>query len=107
MLESCASFEDGGNSVEAGIFDMNDRFEDGRLLVASHLDGWFDEYRMYHRAKPKDSAPTVQPKIVKLRDDFMAATRYGIMMLRHAETQPRDDDGYEYNEYNEVGSGGY
>lgn len=97
MLQNHATFENGGNSVEAGIMDMQQRFEDGRLLVASHLDDWFNEYRMYHRE---------DGKIVKLRDDLMSATRYGIMMLRHADTEPREDD-QEYNEYNEIGSGGY
>lgn len=97
MLQNHATFENGGNSVEAGIMDMQQRFEDGRLLVASHLDEWFAEYRMYHRE---------DGKIVKLRDDLMSSTRYGIMSLRFAECEPRDEED-EYNEYDEVGSGGY
>mgnify|MGYP003656577542 FL=1 len=76
---------------------MQQRFEDGRLLVASHLDDWFNEYRMYHRE---------DGKIVKLRDDMMSATRYGIMSLRFAECEPREEE-HEYNEYDDVGSGGY
>lgn len=77
MLHKHATFVDGGNSVEAGIMEMDERFKTGRLKIASHLSEWFDEYRMYHREKGK---------IVKLRDDLMSATRYGIMMIRYAET---------------------
>lgn len=65
----------GGNGVEAGILDMLDRMQTGRLKVFEHLEEWFEEFRMYHR---KDG------KIVKVDDDLMAATRYGIMMKRFA-----------------------
>ena len=46
-----------------------------RIRVFASLDRWFEEFRLYHR---KDG------KIVKLQDDLMAATRYALMMLRHA-----------------------
>ena len=50
--------------------------------------GWFEwngkMIRMYHR---KDG------KVQKIDDDLMAATRYGIMMLRHAACQK----GYGFN----------
>lgn len=75
FLPDRATFEDGSNSVEAGIMDMLDRMKTGRLKVARNLTDWFDEFRMYHR---KDG------KIVKERDDLMSATRYAIMMLRFA-----------------------
>lgn len=75
MLPERATFEDGGNGVEAGIAMMTDRLQTKRLLVAAHLEQWWEEYRMYHR---KDGL------IVKERDDLMAATRYGLMMLRYA-----------------------
>lgn len=67
---------EGGNGVEAGIMDMLDRMQTGRLKVAAHLEDWFQEFRLYHR---KDG------KIVKIDDDLMSATRYAIMMLRHAK----------------------
>jgi len=75
MLPDRATFEDGGNGVEAGIMDMLDRMQTGRLKVANHLEDWFDEFRLYHR---KDG------KVVKEYDDLLSATRYGIMMLREA-----------------------
>ena len=77
MLSSHASFEDGGNSVEAGVMDMLNRMQTGRLKVAAHLTDWFEEFRMYHR---KDG------RLVKEADDLLSATRYALMMLRHART---------------------
>jgi phage terminase large subunit-like protein len=97
MLSRRATFEDGSNGVEAGLFEMLDRMKTGRLKVASHLTKWFEEFRMYHR---KDG------KVVKERDDLMAATRYGIMMIREAEIEPKYDDD-DHEEFNEVGVMGY
>jgi len=96
MIRQRATFEDGSNGVEAGLFEMLDRMQTGRLKVASHLHEWFEEFRMYHR---KDG------KVVKEKDDLMAATRYGMMMIRHAETEPRDDE-YE-DTFHEAGVMGY
>lgn len=75
MLASPATFPDGSNSVEAGLMLMLDRMQASRLKVFAHLADWFDEFRLYHR---KDG------KVVKSNDDVMDATRYGVMMLRHA-----------------------
>ena len=69
---------EGGNSVELGITELNERILTGRFKVAKHLNDWFEEFRLYHR---KDG------KVVKLNDDLMDATRYGLMMLRHAKVQ--------------------
>lgn len=65
--------------VEAGIADMLTRMQTGRFKVFAHLADWFAEFRLYHR---KDG------KVVKMRDDLLSATRYGVMMLRMAETAP-------------------
>ncbi len=67
----------GGNGVEAGLMMMLDRMQTGRLKVARHLHDWWEEFRLYHR---KDG------QVVKLGDDLMSATRYGLMMLRHSKT---------------------
>jgi len=69
----------GGNGVEAGVMDLLDRMQTGRFKVFSHLNDWFEEFRMYHR---KDG------KIVKLDDDLMSATRYANMMKRFATIKP-------------------
>lgn len=66
---------EGGNGVEAGLMSMLDRMQTGKLKVARHLGDWFEEFRLYHRENGK---------VVKLGDDLMSATRYGLMMLRHA-----------------------
>lgn len=79
MLDEQASHPEGGNGVEAGIMDMLERMQTGRLKVFSHLTEWFEEFRLYHR---KDG------RIVKERDDLMSATRYAVMMLRFAVTKP-------------------
>lgn len=65
----------GGNSVEVGIMSLLQRMEDGKFKVFNTLGKWVQEFRMYHR---KDG------KIVPMKDDLMAATRYGAMSLRFA-----------------------
>lgn len=81
ILDERATFEDGSNSVEAGLMDMLERMETGRFKVFRGLNDWFQEFRLYHR---KDG------KVVKLVDDLMSATRYGVMMLREARTAPSE-----------------
>ncbi len=75
MLPERATFEDGGNGVEAGVTEMLDRMLSGRWKVFDHLEDWFAEFRLYHR---KDGL------IVKLNDDRMSASRYAMMMKRFA-----------------------
>lgn len=84
-LPERATFEDGGNGVEAGVIEMLDRMQTGRFKVFSHLKEWFDEFRLYHR---KDG------KIVKERDDLLSATRYAVMMKRFAEVEPSARENY-------------
>lgn len=88
MLWERAQYEETGTegeteasrvSVERGLMDMLQRMRNGKFKVAKHLNDWYEEFRMYHR---KDG------KIVKERDDVMSATRYAMMMLRHASVPP-------------------
>lgn len=88
VLPERATFEDGSNSVEAGLMEMLDRLQTGRLKVFNTCTAWLEERRMYHR---KDG------KVVKERDDTISASRYAIMMKRFAEvkrdpykSKPRD-----------------
>ncbi|MDD1623566.1 MAG: hypothetical protein LUO94_02220, partial [Methylococcaceae bacterium] len=60
---------------EAGLMEMLDRMQTGRLKVFSNLKDWLEEFRLYHR---KDG------KIVKVNDDLLSATRYAIMTKRFA-----------------------
>lgn len=75
FLSERATFEDGSNSVEAGLMDMLDRMVSGRWKVFSTCTEWFEEFRLYHR---KDG------KVVKERDDVISASRYALMMKRFA-----------------------
>jgi phage terminase large subunit-like protein len=86
LLPERATFEDGTNGVEAGIFEMLDRMQTGRWKVFRHLNDWFEEFRLYHR---KDG------KVVKTDDDLLSASRYAMMMRRFATTASAaagDDD---------------
>jgi phage terminase large subunit-like protein len=78
MLPQRATFEDGSFGVEAGVTEIFGRMQTGRFKVFSHLNDWLEEFRLFHR---KDGL------IVKVGDDLMAATRYGVMMRRHAVLQ--------------------
>jgi phage terminase large subunit-like protein len=78
MLREKATFEEGGYGVEAGVTEMLDRMQTGRLKVFNHLEEWFSEFRTYHR---KDG------KVVKENDDLLAATRYALMMRRYARVE--------------------
>lgn len=80
MLAENATWEDGGNGVEAGIAEMLDRMLTGRWKVFSTCAEWLEERRLYHR---KDG------KIVKERDDVISASRYALMMLRFAEVHKK------------------
>ena len=77
MLPERATFEDGSNSLEAGVTHLLERMQTGRFKVFSHLTEWFEEFNLYHR---KDGL------IVKENDDLLSATRYAMMMRRFAKT---------------------
>lgn len=80
MLAKHATFKDedvSAFSFEAGIGEMLDRMQTGRLKVFSTCPEFFNEFRGYHR---KDG------KVVKVEDDTISAVRYGMMMVRHAKT---------------------
>lgn len=80
LLKVRATFEDGTNGLEAGIAELLDRMQTGRLFIFSHLADWFEEFNLYHRK---------EGLIVKLNDDLMSATRYAMMMRRHACIQAK------------------
>lgn len=80
MLPERATFEDGTNGVEAGVMEMLERMQTGRLKIAAHLEPLWDEIRGYHREKGR---------IVKINDDIISAVRYALMMIRHAKVPGR------------------
>ncbi len=75
MHHEHATHEAGGYGTEAGISEMLSRMQTGRFKVFSHLEDWWEEFRLYHR---KDGL------IVKERDDLMSASRVAVMMRRFA-----------------------
>lgn len=68
----------GGIQIMPGIVEMANRFNDGRLKVASHLFEWFEEFRNYHHKNNK---------IIDRDDDLMAATRYAVQSIRFAQVE--------------------
>lgn len=72
-----ATWIDGGNGVEAGIFELRDLMSKGKLKVFSGLRSILDEVLQYHRDD--------KGKIVKSRDDALDAMRYAYMMKRYAK----------------------
>lgn len=70
---------EGGNSVEASILEMFERLETGRLKIFRNCKNWLEEQRGYHRDK--------NAKLVKLYDDTISASRYGVMMIRHSRVE--------------------
>lgn len=78
-------------SVEAGIQMMLTRMQTGRFKVFKHLEDWLSEFRIYHR---KDGV------IVKEFDDAISASRYAMMMLRYAVTQPQQRNTARRRQFN-------
>jgi phage terminase large subunit-like protein len=92
MLEDRATWEDGSNGVEAGLYEIRDLMSKGKFKVFAELRDVLDEMAQYHRDE--------KGKIVKVRDDLWDAIRYAYMMRREAipfgdilsETQDIDFD---------------
>ncbi len=90
MLAERATFEDGSNGVEAGVTEMLDRMQTGRLRVFSHLNDWWEEFRLYHRKNGL---------IVKENDDLISATRYAMMMRRAATVRLKKQAGIDHEQH--------
>lgn len=76
MISAHATWPEGGNSVENGIYEIRDLMAKGKFKVFRGLAGYFDEFLQYHRDE--------RGRIVKTRDDRLDATRYAYMMRRYA-----------------------
>lgn len=81
MLSSHATFETGGVGVEQGVQEILELMQASRFKVFQHLDDWFEEKNSYHRFRSDDDKVA---QIKKVHDDLMDATRYAMMMIRHA-----------------------
>jgi phage terminase large subunit-like protein len=69
-------------SLEGGVQEIDARERAGKWKVSRGMISYLEERRLYHR---KDG------EIVRLRDDTLAAARYGMMMRRHFK--PLDESG--------------
>lgn len=76
MLSGHATWAEGGNSVESGLYSINDLMRKGKFKVFRGLIEVMEEVRQYHRDE--------KGKIVKVRDDLLDAIRYAYMMRRNA-----------------------
>lgn len=76
MLPSHATWPEGGNSVESGLYLIGDLMRKGKFKIVKGLIQLMDEVRQYHR---DDNG-----KIAKVRDDLLDAMRYAFMMRRNA-----------------------
>lgn len=76
MIPDHATWQEGGNSVESGLYLLNDLMRKGKLKIFKGLVDLIDEVRQYHRNE--------SGKIVKVRDDLLDALRYAMMMTRFA-----------------------
>jgi hypothetical protein len=76
MLDERATWDDGSNGVEAGLYEIRDLMSKGKFKVFAGLRDVLDEMANYHRDE--------KGKIVKTRDDLWDAIRYAYMMRREA-----------------------
>lgn len=77
MLPKHATWPDGGNSVETGLYLINDAMRKGKFKVFRGCIDFMEEFRQYHRDD--------KGKIVKVRDDILDSARYAYMMRRYAK----------------------
>ena len=74
MLYERATWEDGSNGVEAGLYEIRDLMRKGKFKIFSGLRDVFDEILQYHRDE--------KGKIVKVRDDLLDAMRYCLFSIK-------------------------
>ena len=77
MLSQHATWPDGSNGVEAGLFEILDLMRKGRWKVFKGLRVFLDEFLQYHRDD--------KGRIVKVGEDVLDAARYAYMMRRFAK----------------------
>lgn len=81
MLDSHATFDNGGVGVERGVQEILELMMAGKFKIFRTCPQLIEEISTYHRAKKQDSAIAV---IVKVHDDRIDAMRYAYMMRRFA-----------------------
>lgn len=79
MLGEYATWPEGGNSVENGLYEILQRARSGRFKIFRGQPDLMNEWRQYHRDD--------KGRIVKTFDDILDAIRYAYMMRRCAMRQ--------------------
>jgi len=80
LLPEHAQWEDGGVGVWAGIMELNNLMQTGRLKIVSTLFQVFEELRQYHTK----TTASGKIEIVKIREDLLDSIRYAYMARRYA-----------------------
>lgn len=79
----------GNNSVEAGLSEMLQRFETGRLQIFKSCVETLEELRLYHRKNGK---------VVALKDDLVSAMRYAALSVERFGERTKNRTSYrKYN----------
>jgi len=76
LLLDHATWDEGGNSVESGLYNINDLMSKGKFKIFKGLAQVLEEVRQYHRDE--------KGKIVKVKDDILDSIRIAYMMRRYA-----------------------
>lgn len=76
MLPDHATWPDGSNGVEAGLFEIRELMSSGKMKIFAGLRDLLDEFLQYHRDE--------NGKIYKVKEDLLDAVRYAYMMRRFA-----------------------
>ena len=93
MLDSNATWEGGGNSVETGLIQIYNLIRLNKLRFFDNLTSLKDELLQYHRNE--------KGFIVKVNDDLIDAMRYAYMMRRFAVRKYDIVNQNEYDDYEE------
>ncbi len=79
----------GNNSIEAGISEMLQRFETGRLQIFKSCQETLEELRLYHRKNGK---------VVAIKDDLISAMRYATLSIERFGEKATNNTTYKkYN----------
>jgi hypothetical protein len=75
----------GNNSIEAGLSEMLQRFETGRLQIFKSCVETMEELRLYHRKNGK---------VVPIKDDLISAMRYAALSVERFGEKQRNKTAY-------------
>ena len=80
----------GNNSVEAGISELLQRFETGRLQIFESCQETLEELRLYHRKNGK---------VVAIKDDLLSSMRYAALSVGRFGEQLKNKSMYRKYSY--------